>query len=126
MNTRWSPEVLAEYQAKMGRKLWPEKDKAEIADLGPESILQGKITKWAKDEGYPCLSFRQSKKAKGFLVPGWPDVTLILKDRVVFLELKAKTGYLKKEQKDMALQFYFLGHEIFRVKSFKRFLEIVT
>lgn len=39
----------------------------------PESVLQGKIVRWAKDHGYPCQCFRQSRKARGFLVPGWFD-----------------------------------------------------
>ena len=43
-----------------------------------ESVLQGKITQWAKVHGYPCLSFRQSKKAQGFLLPGYPDITLMI------------------------------------------------
>ena len=45
----------------------------DVADDGEESILQGKIIDWADRHGYPVLCFRQSKKAKGFLVPGWPD-----------------------------------------------------
>lgn len=38
-----------------------------------ESVLQGKIVRWAKEYGYPCQCFRQSKRVKGILVPGWPD-----------------------------------------------------
>ena len=39
----------------------------------PESKLQGEIMKWAKERGYPCQCFRQSKRVKGILVSGWPD-----------------------------------------------------
>lgn len=95
-------------------------------DAGPESRLQGKIVKWAKDHGFPCLSFRQSRKAKGFLTPGWPDITMAIhNNRVLFLELKAKKGVLRKEQTATGLQLTQLGHEWHQVKSFKRFLQIV-
>lgn len=72
--TRWTADQLAEYMASMapcmprGSTL-PEGE----ADSGPESVLSRKISKWALGEGIPCQCFRQSKKAKGFLVPGWPD-----------------------------------------------------
>jgi hypothetical protein len=63
---------LVAMQAKMAAKKRqdPEED---VPDEGPESILQGKIMKYCKESGFPCLCFRQSKKAKDFLVPGWPD-----------------------------------------------------
>ena len=65
---RWSFEQYKEY---MANRL--QIDEAKHADEGPESDLQGKILKWAKTHGYPCQCFRKSKKAYGFLVPGWPD-----------------------------------------------------
>ncbi len=43
------------------------------ADPEPESALMGKIMKFCKLEGYPAQCFRSSRKAVGFLVPGWPD-----------------------------------------------------
>jgi len=92
----------------------------------PESVLQGKIQRWAKEKGYPIQSNRQTKKAKGLLTPGWPDICLILYNRVVFIELKSAKGYLRKEQKDLRIQFLHLGHEIHEVRTFKRFLEIAN
>jgi len=95
-------------------------------DSGSESVLASKIQKWARDKGYPCQSNRQTKRAKGLLTPGWPDVTLILpKGRVLFLELKGQGGRMSEEQKQIALQFSILGTPIHRITSFKGFLEIV-
>ena len=123
MRRVFTEEWLRNYQQRLSRKQIGDDD---VADEGPESILQGKIQKWAKEHGYPCLSLHKSRKAKGFIVPGWPDITLILpENRTVFIELKSAEGYLKKKQKNLAMQFYWLGHEIHKVKSFKRFLEIV-
>ena len=45
--------------------------------------------------------------------------------RVVFLELKSEKGELRKEQRELANQFRYLGHEIHKVKSWKQFKEIV-
>jgi len=67
---RWTKEQLQEYMMSLQLNMNPKDD---TPDPGPESKLQAKIAKWAKDHGYPCQCFRQSKKAKGFLVPGWPD-----------------------------------------------------
>jgi len=101
-------------------------DADDVPDPGPESVLAGKIGTWARDNGYPMLAFRQSRKAKGFLVAGWPDIEIKLPNgRSVSLELKSATGRMKQEQKDMKLRFMALGHEIYTVKSWKRFLEIV-
>ena len=44
-----------------------------LADPEPESALMSKIMKFCKLEGYPAQCFRSSRKAVGFLVPGWPD-----------------------------------------------------
>jgi hypothetical protein len=46
--------------------------------------------------------------------------------RVVFLELKAEGGKLRSEQKRLQRMFLFLRHEWYQVRSFKRFLEIVS
>jgi hypothetical protein len=125
--TRWTE---AEYIDWQGRR-WQREDSAtnsftEVPDDGPESRLAGKISKWAKTNGFPILNFRQSKKAAGFIPVGFPDVTLVLPNRVVFLELKSATGRLRKEQHEVARQFAYLKNAIYVVKSYKRFLEIVN
>ena len=39
----------------------------------PEAVLMGRIMKFCKNEGFPTQCFRPSRKAIGFLTPGWPD-----------------------------------------------------
>jgi len=110
---------------------WNQKQVDDYLNRGkedePESVLQKKITQWARDRGYPCLSFRQSKKAQGFLAPGWPDLTIALdKGRTIYIELKRqKGGYLSAKQIEKALMFGQLGHEWYQVKTWKRFMEII-
>jgi hypothetical protein len=127
----WTEEKTSEYLRKF-RGLSsrpPERQAADgpkEADEGPESVLQRKIVKWAKEHGYPCCSFRQSRKARGFLPAGWPDVTILLPDgRVVFLELKSEAGKLRKEQAHLKLVASHLGHRIPTVKTWKRFIRII-
>ena len=126
---RMTQEKVDEYMLKSSawRRGDPavERPELHVADKGPESELAGKIQRWAKEHGYPCQCFRQSTKARGFLVPGWPDVNLILPNRVVFMELKAKKGRLSNDQQMLKLQFLHLKAEWYEVRSFKRFLEVV-
>ncbi len=108
---------------------WTEADyrrlQAKKDDTEPESVLQSKIVAYCKGRGFPCLSFRKSRKAKGFLLKGWCDVTILFpKGRVVFLELKKPKEVLKKEQAELMQQALCLGHRWEKVTTFKRFLEI--
>ncbi|MFH1083384.1 MAG: hypothetical protein V1751_08340, partial [Pseudomonadota bacterium] len=94
--TRWTQEHLEAYMAKYGKAPEvPHEQGGEVADEGPESVLQGKIVKWAKDWGRPCLSFPRTPSVRRFLPPGWPDMTIIQPGGVViWLELKAGKGRL--------------------------------
>lgn len=118
----WTPEQLAEYMAEFNAKMAPQSTiiKSDIPDPGSESKLQSKILKWAKEHGFPCWHDRSRGKNQA----GWPDVILIMPSKVVFIELKAAGGKLRKEQNQLKLQFEYLGHRIHICKSFKRFLEI--
>jgi hypothetical protein len=98
----------------------------DVPDGGKESVLAGKISKWAKTNGFPILNIRQTQRVKSVIPVGWPDICLILPGRVVFMELKSASGKLRKEQHDLAIQFAHLGNAIHVVRSYKRFLEIVN
>jgi hypothetical protein len=127
--TRATPEEYAIMQERvrlnMGGPTVDALTGEDLADPGPESELQKKIVADAKANGWPCLSFRQSRKAEGFLVPGWPDVTLCLPlGRVVFMELKAQKKDLGKNQKLIFSMMKMLGQEVYKVKSWKRYVQI--
>jgi len=47
--------------------------KAAQVKKSVEAELMGRVMLYCKQEGFPCQCFRASRKAKGFLVPGWPD-----------------------------------------------------
>ncbi len=114
-----------EYLA-MIRRTDPPNPYDEQADEGTESELQSKIKLFCKQKGWPILSFPKTPKIKRFLPPGWPDDTIIMPHKVLFLEDKTKTGRLSTEQKLMKSMFRYLGHEIHEVKSYKAFLDIVA
>lgn len=113
----WTPEEL---QACMMRFDKPTTE--HEADPGPESVLQKKVMEWCRQRGYPVFHDNSRKKN----LAGWPDLTIIMEDRrVLFVELKAEGGKLRKEQRHLKQIFSWLKHEIHVVRSFKKFLEVV-
>lgn len=117
---RWTNEQWQEYLSRIQKYSSNEK-----ADPGPEAELARKILKYCKEHGYPVQYFRQTPRVQRVLTPGWPDMTIVMSERVVFIELKSAEGYLRKEQKKMAQVFSWLGHPIHQVRSYKRFLEVI-
>ena len=98
----------------------------DLADPGPESALASKIVKHATGQGWPHIYFPQTKKLRNFLPPGWPDFVIAIPGgRTIYLETKAAKGELRKKQTLMANMFRMLGHEYYKVKSFKRWLDIL-
>jgi hypothetical protein len=84
MGIRYTPEEAAALYCQQLRKLrHADQDiipyhrhadeEPEEADEGKESVLAGKMMKWCKEHGFPCQCNRMSIKARGFVVPGWPD-----------------------------------------------------
>lgn len=125
--TRWSEAQLKEYQTrKMLRNAYflPDQPMDEGEEI--EKTLQTKCERFLKDHGYPFLSFKQSKHVQRLIPAGYPDLTIVLPKAVVFIELKSKKGRRSDDQKEMALIFYHLGHEIHEVRTYKRFLEIIN
>lgn len=123
---RWTRGELDSYLAAKFPPKVPSQDQ-ESSDKGPESALQSKIVKWCRDWARPVLSLRQSVKAKGFITPGWPDMTIAMPGgRTLWIETKAEKGVVKEDQRAIHLQLMALGHEVHVVKSYRRFLEIVN
>lgn len=128
-----SPEDLKIMQDRIEvnmRKIRPHPsgllDEDDSPDPGPESDLQKKIVADATANGWPVLSFKMSKRAYSYLTPGWCDITLCLPSgRVVFLELKTAKGGLRDKQRLLINMLRQLGHEVFVVRSFKKYLQII-
>lgn len=60
---------------------------------------------------------RSKRDASGYL-KGFPDLTIILDDGVVlWIELKAKTGNVKKEQRALHAELASKGHNCYVVKA---------
>jgi len=120
---RWTQEQLLEHMTKFHKPI----DEWDKPDPGKESVLQSKIEAWCKEWGRPYLSFHQSPKAKRMLPPGWPDMEIIMPNgQTLRMELKSSTGRLSDEQRQLRLQFLALGHSVHKVRSFKRFLELIS
>ena len=120
--TRYTEEEFQTFQ--IARK-GSNKDVAgsEVSDEGKESSLQSKCNGWLDKHGYPFIHDRsRGKNKRGQIL----DLHIYLPEgRHVVMELKADGRGMSDEQNDTFRKIKFLGHEIYVVRSFKRFLEIV-
>lgn len=121
---RWTQDQFESYIASKGK--WPG-NTLEICpdkpDPGKESRLQAKCEAWMKERGFPCFHDRSRGKNRA----GWFDLTCLLPEgRTVFIELKSGSGRPSPEQSNLIRQAKYLKHEVYEVRSFKRFIEIVT
>jgi len=100
-------------------------DQAHEADPGLESNLSKKIKAYCKSNGWPALVLPQHPALRRVIPKGWPDCVLVVPKRVIFIELKSATGDLREGQRLMAGMFWHLGHEIHKIRSFKKFVEVL-
>jgi len=97
-------------------------------DEQPESALQKLIIDDAISRGWLVHSHKQSKDyykvhTKG---EGWADVVILMPEgRVVMLELKAKKGVMREEQKLCQQKAKWLGHEWHQIKTWRQYFQIV-
>lgn len=126
--TRWNQDQYDAYMSQFNKNVVPYHPETMVeSDEGLESDLQRKCNEWLDARGYPYLSFKKSIKAKGFLKPGWPDMTIILpKNKTIFIEFKNKNGRLSADQKEMRLKMLYLEHDWYECRSFSKFKEIIS
>lgn len=53
-----------------------------------------------------------ARRKKRGCIPGWPDMQVLWKNRVFFIELKAPGGALSKAQRDLHEQIEATGHDV--------------
>jgi len=115
---RWTQDQYEEYIVKRGR----HPDDFDKPDDGKESRLQARCEKWLRDHGYYFVHDRSRKKNTA----GIPDLICFLPEgRVVVIELKAKEGRPTKEQTHMLRLLKYHKHEVYLIRAYKRFLEVM-
>lgn len=79
-----------------------------IGSLLTERQWMSQVTDAAEMFGWTWAHFRPAMTTKGWRTPvsgplgkGWPDLTLIRGDRIVFAELKVQDGRLTSEQREV-------------------------
>ncbi len=117
--TRWTEDQLEIY---MTRFIAPEDPGLDTPDEGPENILQGKCLKYCKEYGYPVFHDYSKKVNKA----GWPDLFIFLPEgRMCLIELKSGDKKLRKEQQELKRHLLYMGHRVYIVRSYVKFLEVV-
>lgn len=79
--------------------------------MNPETRIEQAFVRWCHQRGIPCLKL----KAEG--IRGFPDRTVFLKKRIVFIEFKTPNGVLSEHQKRMADAMKVLGFEYYVCRS---------
>ena len=116
---RWTEEQLLAWELRKSL----DTPNGQAADSGPESELQRKCEKWLREHGYPY----HHDRSRGKNMAGWFDLVCLLPEgRAVFIEFKAAKGKLRPEQQELIRRAKYLKHEVHEVRSYKRFLYIVT
>ena len=114
----WTEEQLMEVQARQQKK----PHDTNFPDLAPEYKLQSNIEKYLTDHGFYFFHDR----SRGVNRAGQPDLVIALPGaRTLWLELKSATGRLSPDQKLTRQMLLALGHEFYKVRSYRSFLEIV-
>ncbi len=79
-----------------------------VASLITEREFQRQVTDAAELFGWSWVAWRPAMTAKGWRTPvsgplgkGWPDLTLVRDDRLIFAELKSQDGRLTPAQRDV-------------------------
>ena len=65
------------------------------SNRGEESLFLSTVREIAKENGWLYYHTADSRRSP----PGYPDVTLVKGDTVIFAELKSRNGRVKKAQK---------------------------
>jgi hypothetical protein len=61
----------------------------------PESELQGNVIEMCRLLGYPVFQVLNSRG----MSPGWPDLVILGRTRILYREIKSETGSLTPEQR---------------------------
>ena len=117
--TNWTQDQVDEY---MSRFTAPEDPGLDTPDEGLESKLQKKCIDYCKEYGYPVFHDYSKKVNEA----GWPDLFIFLENgRMCLIELKSGNKKLRKEQQDLKRHLLYMGHRVYIVRSYVKFLEVV-
>lgn len=93
----WELDDLPErYRKQAAAQLRPMRE--TVRTIGPADLTekqwQAMVVKYAHDQGWWVRHDHDSRRSE----PGWPDLVFIRPPRIIFAELKAEDGKLRREQ----------------------------
>lgn len=112
----------AEYRAWLARTADLRTDILGATCCDNESTLQREIRQWCAARNIPCGCARMDKPST--MPVGWPDMTIVLNGRVLFIECKTRTGKRTADQQIMSKLFEMQGQTIHIVRSFEEFVQL--
>lgn len=94
--------------------------------MSEESKLQSKCNKWLRDNNIMHLHLEKGRGVQTTHRKGIPDLIIWLdKGRTVFIELKSQTGKLSPDQNEFFEKALRLGHHVYMINSFDKFLLVM-
>jgi hypothetical protein len=110
-----------------------KKSLKELQNLGKksEATIQKEIVNFCKLNKIlifcvPNEATRSNSKFIGMgVLAGVSDLVLILKNRVIFVELKTHKGIQSEKQKEFEVKIYNLGHQYVIIRSLEEFKKLL-
>ena len=97
--------------------------RAEIDLSMSENVFLDLVLRLAKMNGWRVAHFRTAQTPRGGFITavqadgkGYPDLTMVRGDRLVFAELKAERGSMEPEQKEWITDLKTTGAEVYKWK----------
>lgn len=118
---RWTPEQLAEYEARRQEKQPIPQEGIDSESKLHESIIDYCNSQWPR---WKFIRARMDKRST--IQTGAQDFTIFMPaSRMICVECKRRDGKLSTDQHAWALEMQKLGHPVHVVRSFDEFLTLV-
>ena len=119
------PRMTADQVAAHQAKFTPKTDKPKPDGPSvPEKEIHRLILLECHRRGF--LALHGSMAHKTFRTIGEPDCTILMPSgRVLFVEVKTRSGRISEEQEAFARRALLLGHTVHVVRSFEEFLQLL-
>lgn len=122
---RMTREQVDAHEIRMAKSRARADDKIYLGDEFLETPLRLKILEYCNKQWPAWLVISARTDQASTIAVGAHDVTLFAPQKIFCIELKSKAGKVDSDQTVWIHQMKKLGHEVFVVRTFQEFLNIV-